>query len=173
MPVDWSYLNIVFRELLGQRSPASSSGVHSVVDGNLTILMVKPCIDVFATLLEDLLAQHDGRGCGVWEEVILWYVAARTNSGTTIVPKMENASLDSEPGKVASHGDTYMGLSPGWKTDHDDCYPAGVEESPRHGAIELGRGHILVVSDIVDSIDESRALPPVSWRVGRNLGRPA
>ena len=154
MLLEWSHLNIVFRELLSQGSPASSGGIHSIVDGDLAILVVEPCIDVFAALLEDLLAQHDGRGSGVWEEVVLWHVAARTNGGTAIVSKMEDAGLDSEPGKVACHGDTDVGFAPGWETYHGDCYPAGVEESSRHGAIELGRGHILVFSDIVDGIDE-------------------
>lgn len=163
----------MFRELLGQGSPASSSGVHSVIDGDLAILVVKPCIDVFAAFLENLLTQHDGRRRGIWEEIVLWHVATRTNRGTAIVSKMEDASLDSEPGEVACHGDTDMGFAPGWETDHDDCYPAGVEESSRHGAIELGRGHILVLSDIVDGIDESRALSTVSRCVGRNLGRSA
>lgn len=98
-------------------------------------------------------------------------MAARTNGGTPIISKMEDARLDSEPGKIPCHGDTDMGFASGWQTNHDNCYPAGVEESSRHGAIELGRGHILVFSDIMDGIDESRALPTVSRGVGRNLGR--
>lgn len=145
----------MLREFLGEGSAASSSGVHSIVYGDLTILVVEPGIYVLAALFEDLLAQHDGRRRGVWKEIILWHVAARTNGGTTIISKVEDTSLDSEPGKVPCHRDTDMGFAPGWKTDHDNCYPAGVEESSGHGAVELGRGHILVFGDIVNGINES------------------
>jgi hypothetical protein len=45
-----------------------------------------------------------------------------------------------------------------------------VEQPAGHGAVELGWGHIaLVVGDIVDAIDESRAFAAVARRVGRNL----
>lgn len=61
-PVLWAtvtYLHVVFGELFGKRAAASSGRIHSVIDRNLAILVVKPSIDVLTTLLQDFLAEHD------------------------------------------------------------------------------------------------------------------
>lgn len=39
-------------------------------------------------------------------------------------------------------------------TDHGNSYAPGVKQSARHGAIKLGRSQIVVLDDIVNSIDE-------------------
>jgi hypothetical protein len=47
-----------------------------------------------------------------------------------------------------------------------------VEQASRHGAVQLSRCHVaLVLSDIVDAVNEGRTLAAVSRSVGRNLGR--
>lgn len=54
--VEKSYLNVVFREFLGEGPAASSCRVHSIVYGDLAILVIEPGIDVLTALFEDLLA---------------------------------------------------------------------------------------------------------------------
>lgn len=69
--------------------------------------------------------------------------------------------------KVVSAGSR---LAPGWKPNHYDSNTAGVKEPPGHGAIQLRRGQIArVLRDVMDGINESRALPAVARRVGRNF----
>ena len=60
-----------------------------------------------------------------------------------------------------------------WWPDHDDGNPSRVEQSTRHGTVELGRGHILVLGNVVDTVDERGALAAVPGRVGRDLGSTA
>lgn len=91
------------------------------------------------------------------------------------------------PSKVARHRDTdvtisiskkaslqvrrvYLRLATRRKTNHDDGNTTGMEEPTGHSAVKLGRSHVLVLGDIMDAVDESRALATVSRRVGRNLG---
>lgn len=61
-------------------------------------------------------------------------------------------------------------FSSGRRPNHDNGYPARVEQSARHGAVELGRGHVGVLGHIVDAIYKSRALSTVPGRVCRDLG---
>ena len=56
------------------------------------------------------------------------------------------------------------------RPDHGDGDAARVEESAGHGAVELGRGHVLVLGNIMNPIDEGRASTTVSGRVSRDLG---
>lgn len=58
-----------------------------------------------------------------------------------------------------------------WQADHNNCYPTRVEQPSRHGAVQLRRRHIRAVRDIMDGIDEGRALATVTRGVGRDLGR--
>lgn len=51
-----TYLHIVLGELFGKRAAACSGRVHSIVYGNLTVLVIEPGIDVLAAFLENLLA---------------------------------------------------------------------------------------------------------------------
>jgi hypothetical protein len=67
-----TYLNIVFGKLLCQRLTSKSKRVHSIIDGDLSILMVQPSINVITTLSHDALAKNDRRSGGVDEEVIVW-----------------------------------------------------------------------------------------------------
>lgn len=84
-------------ELLGKRATATGGGIDGIVDGDLTIFMVQPGVDIFPALLEDLLAKDDRCRSGVGEEVVFRYDAARSNSGTAIIAEMEDPSLDAEP----------------------------------------------------------------------------
>jgi hypothetical protein len=45
-----------------------------------------------------------------------------------------------------------------------------VEKSARHGTVKLGRGQILPMGNIVNGINESRALAAIARGVGRDLG---
>ncbi len=61
-------------------------------------------------------------------------------------------------------------LSTGRETDHHDRDTTRVEESARHGAIELGRRQVILVLDhIVNSIYEGGTLPTISRRVRGDL----
>lgn len=51
-----TYLHVVLGELFSKRAATSSGRVHSVVYGNLTVLVIQPSIDVLAAFLENLLA---------------------------------------------------------------------------------------------------------------------
>lgn len=76
----------MFRKLFCERNTATGSRVDCIIDGDLSIFMVEPGVDVLATLLQYFLSQHDRRRRSVRVEVIFRYLASPTNSGTTIVP---------------------------------------------------------------------------------------
>jgi hypothetical protein len=59
--------------------------------------MVKPRINVFSTLLEDLLTKHYRLCGGIDKEVVIWHLSAWTERCPTIVAKMEDASLNTKP----------------------------------------------------------------------------
>ena len=95
------------------------------------------------------------------------------------------------PGKIASHRyadvagsrsitagigriKVRLRLAAGWKANHDNCDPPRVEQPPRHGAVQLGRGQVaLVFGDIMYPIDEGRTLAAIPRRVDRDLGSAA
>lgn len=52
-------LNIMFREFFGESTAAARSGVDSIVDSDLTILVIQPAVNVLSAPLKDLLTQHD------------------------------------------------------------------------------------------------------------------
>ena len=91
----------MLRELLLKRSTSCSEWINRVVDCDLAIFVIQPCIDVFTTLLQDLLAkQNGGRRC-VNEEVIFRDIDIWVHGGPTIVTEMENPSLNTKPRELA------------------------------------------------------------------------
>lgn len=66
----------------------------------------------------------------------------------------------------------FLRLASGRRPYHGDGDAARMEKSARHGAVKLGRRHVLVLRDIMNTVDESRALAAVPWGVGRNLSSP-
>lgn len=64
--------------------------------------MVEPGIYVLATLLQNLLSQHNRGRRRVGEEVVFRHALARANSSPTIISQMEYASLDTQPGLIIS-----------------------------------------------------------------------
>lgn len=48
----------------------------------------------------------------------------------------------------------YSRLAASRRADHDNGDAARVEEATGHGAVELSGGHVLVLRDIVNAIDE-------------------
>jgi hypothetical protein len=93
-------LNIVLLKLLGERSTPIRKRIDCIVDGNLTIFVVQPSIDILPALLQDLLTKHN-RGCrGVDKEVILRDFHIRAHRGSTIVTQVEDSGLDSQPENV-------------------------------------------------------------------------
>lgn len=105
-----TYLHVVLGELFRKRAATCSGRVHSVVDGNLAILVVEPSIYVLATFFENLLTKHHRRRRRVGEEVVLGNTTARTNRCATIVSEMEDPSLDTEPRGVVSLTTLYVYL---------------------------------------------------------------
>lgn len=97
-----TYLNVVLGELFRKRATACSGRVHSVIYGNLAILVVEPSIYVFAAFLQNLLAEHDRRRRCVGEEVVLGNTTAGSNRCATIVSEMKDPSLHAEPEEVVS-----------------------------------------------------------------------
>ena len=64
----------------------------------------------------------------------------------------------------------YRRLATGREANHGNGNSPRVKQPARHGAVELGRGPVvLIVRDIVDSIDKGRALAAIPRRVGRNF----
>jgi hypothetical protein len=57
-------------------------------------------------------------------------------------------------------------LATGRQAYHDNGDASRVEEATGHGAVELGRGHVLVLRHIVDAIDEGGAFAPIPGRIG-------
>lgn len=91
----------MLRELLLKRSTSCSEWINRVVDCDLAVFVIQPCIDVFTTLLQDLLAkQNGGRRC-VNEEVIFRDIDIWVHGGPTIVTEMENPSLNTKPRELA------------------------------------------------------------------------
>lgn len=88
-------------EFLSQGTATSRGGVDSIVDRNLSILMVQPGVDVLTALLKDLLTKNDRLRRGVREEVILGNDTALSNGGTTVITEVEDAGLDSQPEKTS------------------------------------------------------------------------
>lgn len=84
-------------EFLSQGSATSRGGVDSIVDRDLSILMVQPSVDVLTALLKDLLTKNNRLRRGVREEVILGNDTALSNGGTTVITEVEDAGLDSQP----------------------------------------------------------------------------
>ena len=109
-----AYLYIMFCKLLRQLPAAFGKGIDGIVDGNLALLVVQEVIQIHAAFLEDRLAQLDrfGRSCKksasharrLWagptvnEEVVVGDVVAGSHVGAPIIPEVERAGLDSEPG---------------------------------------------------------------------------
>lgn len=87
----------MLREFLGQSTTTSSSGVHGVVDGNLAVLMVQPGVNIFATLLEDLLSENNRLRRCVREEVVLGDNTTLADGGAAIITQMEDARLYAQP----------------------------------------------------------------------------
>lgn len=56
--------------------------------------------------------------------------------------------------EVSSDQRMHSRLSTSWKAHHHNSDTARVEKSARHGAVQLGRSHILVLWNIVDTVDE-------------------
>lgn len=92
-------LDVVLSELLGQRATAAGCWVDGVVDGDLAVFVVQPGVDILAALLQDLLAKNDGCRGGVGKEVVFRDCATGADGGTTVVSKMKDACLDTEPGR--------------------------------------------------------------------------
>ncbi len=86
------------REFLGQRASSAGRGVHRVVNGHLSVLVVQPGVNVLATLLQDFLPQNDRRGRRIREEVVFGNRAVVSDRGSAVVTEVEYARLDSEPG---------------------------------------------------------------------------
>jgi hypothetical protein len=100
--LDEEGLDIMLGELLSQRTTAAGGLVDGIVDGDLAVLVIQPGVDVLATLLENLLAEDDGGGGCVGEEVVLGDDTARADCGAAVVAEMEDAGLDTEPGESVS-----------------------------------------------------------------------
>lgn len=56
--------------------------------------------------------------------------------------------------KEGGKGSEVLRFPPSWRANHDNGNAAGVKQSPRHGTVELGRRHVLILSHIMDAIDE-------------------
>ena len=84
-------------ELLCERPTRTGGRIDCIVDGHLTILVVQPGVDILPALLQDLLPEYDGRWGGIREEVIFGYLAAFANRCATVVSKVEDTSLHSQP----------------------------------------------------------------------------
>ena len=91
-------LDIVLGKLLSKRTTATGGRVDRVVDGDLAVFMIQPSVDVLTALLENLLAEDDGRRGGVGEEVVFRNHTTGADGGSAVVTKMKDASLDAEPG---------------------------------------------------------------------------
>lgn len=64
-------------------------------------------------------------------------------------------------------------LATGWKANHDNGDSSRVEQPARHGAVELGWSQVvLIVRDIMDSVDEGRTLAAIPGGISRDLGGP-
>jgi hypothetical protein len=98
--LDEEGLDIMLGELLSQRTAAAGGLVDGVVDGDLSVLVIQPGVDVLATLLENLLAEDDGGGGCVGEEVVLGDDTAGADCGAAVVAKVEDAGLDTKPGEL-------------------------------------------------------------------------
>ena|SRR6478735_787245 len=95
MRVFESHLDIMLRKLLGQRSSSVGGRVNSIVNGNLSIFMVEPGVNIFSALLQDLLAQNDRGRRGIGEEVVVRNGSIRADGGSPVIAEMEYTSLDS------------------------------------------------------------------------------
>jgi hypothetical protein len=99
-------LDVMFRKLLSKRTTTTCCRVDCVIYGHLSVLMIEPAVYVLATLFQDLLAQDDGGGRSIREEVVLGNRAMRSNGRSAIVTEMKDARLDPEPLQIASQGHT-------------------------------------------------------------------
>lgn len=59
--------------------------------------MVQPGVNIFATLLEDLLSENNRLRRCVREEVVLGYNTTLADGGTAIITQMEDARLYAQP----------------------------------------------------------------------------
>ncbi len=84
-------------ELLGQGPTGGSGRINSIVDGNLSVLVVQPGIDVFSALLQNLLPEHDGSRRRIGIEIVLRNGATLSNRGTAIVAQVKDAGFDPKP----------------------------------------------------------------------------
>ena len=50
----------MLREFLGKRASPSGKWIDSVVNRNLSVLMVEKMVNIISTLLENFLAEKDG-----------------------------------------------------------------------------------------------------------------
>lgn len=91
-----SHLNVMVGKLLGQGETAVRSGIYSIVDGNLAVLVVQPSVDVFPALLENFLAEQDRSWRRIRKKVILRDMAS-LNRGPAVVTQMEDPGLDAKP----------------------------------------------------------------------------
>ena len=97
MPLRNAHLDVVLGEFLGQGTATTGSWIHCIVDSNLSVLVVKPGVDVLSALLQNLLSKHDRRWGGIWIEVVLWNLSAWANCGTPVVTEMKDACLHTKP----------------------------------------------------------------------------
>jgi len=92
-----THLNVMLGELLCERPTRTGRGIDCIVDGHLAILVVQPGVDILPALLQDLLPEYDGRGGGIREEVVFGYLTSFADRCATVVSKMEDTGLDTQP----------------------------------------------------------------------------
>lgn len=102
---DGAHLNIVLGQFLGEGAAPARRRVDRVVDGDLAVFVIQPCVNVLAALFQYLLPENDGRGRGIGEEVVVGDGALGANGGAAVVAEVEDASLDAEPLQVPCERD--------------------------------------------------------------------
>jgi len=86
----------VISEFFSQSATASSSWVDGIINGDLTILMIQPGVDVLSALLEDLLAEHLRSRGRIGIEVIFRNLTTGHRS-TAVVTEVEDSRLHAQP----------------------------------------------------------------------------
>jgi hypothetical protein len=83
---------------------------------------------------------------------------------------VEDVRLHAEPAQVAGDGDGDVRLAAGGQADGDDDDAGRVEEVARLSDVDLGRGQLLGLGQIVDGVDQDAGAAPDAGRVGVRLG---
>jgi hypothetical protein len=112
--LDEQGLDVLLLELLRQGTAARRQGVHRVIDGDLSVLVVQKVKDVLAALLEDLVPKHYRRRLGVDMEIVLRDLFAGTDDAASIVAEVKDVGLDAQPTQVSCQRDTDVSLAPSW-----------------------------------------------------------